>query len=230
MHLLYADESGSAADPSQIHFVLAGISFFERQTFWISNELDRIAERFNPAEINSVELHGSPMMGGRNSWKPFPKQDRIQAIKDALSVLANSHPSNRIFACVVNKTRVSPHDPVEMAFEQLASRFDHYLGRLHKKNDPQRGIIIFDKSTYESTIQGLATNFRTLGHTWGVLRNLSEVPLFLDSRASRLIQLADLVSYAIFRYYERQDAQFFSIIADRFDQESGVRHGLCERL
>jgi hypothetical protein len=90
--------------------------------------------------------------------------------------------------------------------------------------------MIFDKSTYEATLQGLATNFRTIGHKWGTLRNLSEVPLFLDSKASRLIQLADLVAYAVFRKYERDDEQFFSIIENRFDSVGGDKHGLCERL
>ncbi|MCF0070150.1 DUF3800 domain-containing protein [Dyadobacter sp. CY261] len=230
MHLLYCDESGSAKDPNQRHFVLAGVSLFERQVFWLANELDRIAERFDPSHTCDVELHGSPMMGGRHFWQPFSKQQRIDAVRDALTVLAKSHPSNRIFACVVNKAKVFPKDPVEIAFEQIASRFDHYLGRLHKVNDPQRGLIIVDKSTYEVALQGLATNFRTLGHRWGVLRNLSEVPLFLDSRASRIIQLADLIAYAIFRYYERGDEQFYSIIRNRFDSDEGIRHGLCMRL
>jgi Protein of unknown function (DUF3800) len=59
-----------------------------------------------------------------------------------------------------------------------------------------------------------------------VIRNFSEVPLFLDSKASRLIQLADLVAYAIFRYFEKGDNRFFPIIEPRFDSEGGVRHGL----
>lgn len=151
-------------------------------------------------------------------------------MKDALEVLAKSNPSNRIFACIINKAKVTPNDPVKLAFEQVVSRFDHYLGRLHKRGDSQRGLLIFDKSTYETTLQGLATDFRTIGHSWGVLRNLSEVPLFLDSRASRLTQLADMVAYAIFRKYERGDDQFFTMIANRFDSEGGIQHGLCERL
>ncbi len=48
----------------------------------------------------------------------------------------------------------------------------------------------------------------------------------MDSRASRLIQLADLVAYAIARHYERGDSQFYNIIKDRFDREGGVVHGL----
>ena len=229
MYLLYADESGTVHDVSQKMFVLAGFCVFERQGFWIANELDKIAARFNPADPASVELHGNPMQSGKGIFRQFPKEVRTQAIEDALRVFLASHPSNRLFASVVNKAKVSPTDPVEYAFEQLASRFDHYLTRLHKSGDTQRGVILFDKSTYETTIQSLATDFRTVGHRWGVLRNLAEVPLFMDSKASRLIQLADLIAYAIFRFYERGDNLFFSIIQNRFDAEGGITHGLHVR-
>ena len=159
-----------------------------------------------------------------------PKKDRLRAIEDALSIFRRSHKSNRLFASVIKKSSVIQRDVIELAFEQLASRFDQYLMRLHKQNDTQRGIIIFDKSTYESTIQALATDFRTIGHNWGIIRNFSEVPLFLDSRASRLIQLADLIAYGIFRWYERGDDRFFPIIKDRFDAQGGAVHGLFEQL
>jgi len=230
MHLLYADESGSSNDPKQIHFVIAGISVFERQGFWICNQLDEIASKINPADPSSVELHGSPMFGGKAIWRKIPKDQRIETIKEALRVFANSHESNRMFGCIVRKSVISPNDPVEFAFEQLSSRFDYYLRRLHKSGDSQRGIIIFDKSTYETTIQNLATDFRTIGHSWEVIRNLAEVPLFIDSRASRLIQLADLIAYALFRKYEFGDNQFYSIIEHRIDGDGGIRHGLYERL
>ena len=230
MHLLYLDESGTVNDLQQKHFVLAGFAIFERQSFWISNEMDKIAARFNPADPTSVELHGNPMYGGKKFWRQFTKEMRHEAIVDCLKLFASSHPSNRIFACVINKSIVMPKDPVEFAFEQIASRFDYSLIRLHKSNDPQRGIIIFDKSTYETTIQNLALDFRTLGHTWGVLRNLAEVPLFLDSKASRLIQMADLIAYAIFKAYEHNETKFFTLIEGRIDKEGGNNHGLFEKI
>ncbi|MEZ4714405.1 MAG: DUF3800 domain-containing protein [Caldilineaceae bacterium] len=226
MHLLYADESGSVADPKQTIFVLAGFNVFERQGYWIANELDNIAAQFDPADPTSVELHGNPMLVGKGRWRGYPKEKRAQALEDILRVFLNSHPSNRLFASVINKTTVSPKDPVEIAFEQMASRFDQYLMRLHRSGDTQRGIIIFDKSTYETTIQALARDFRTLGHSWGVIRNFSEVPLFIDSKASRLTQLADIIAYAIYRHYERGDSRFYSIIKERFDSEGGIVHGL----
>jgi Protein of unknown function (DUF3800) len=217
MHLLYLDHAGATEDTSQNHFVLAGISVFERQTFWLSTELDKIAARFNPSDPESVELHGSPMHGGRSEWRRFPVVDRISAIRDVLSIVPKSHPSNILFGVGIKKPRDNPEIAVEKAFEQICILFDKYLWRMHLRGDTQRGVIVFDKATYETDIQALATHFRSIGHSWGVVRNLSEVPLFLDSKASRLVQLADLVSFALYRLYERNDYRFFNIIANRFD-------------
>ena len=229
MNLLYADESGTSFGSKQVFFVLAGVSVFEKQCFWVDNELNEIARRFNPDNPASVELHGSPMFIGKNYWRRLPLKDRVDAIQDSLKLIANS-PLSTIFACVVRKSKIFPQDPVEIAFEQLASRFDYYLKRLYKQGNSQKGIMIFDKSSYETIIQKLAIDFRVTGHTWEVIRNLAEVPLFLDSRASRLMQLADLVAYAIYRHYEHHDSQFYATIAHKFDKEAGQMHGLYELI
>lgn len=50
--------------------------------------------------------------------------------------------------------------------------------------------------------------------------------MFVDSRATRLIQYADLVAYAMWRKFEKNDAEFFDTIAADFDSEGGVVHGL----
>jgi Protein of unknown function (DUF3800) len=97
---------------------------------------------------------------------------------------------------------------------------------MHMREDTQRGVIVFDKATYETDIQTLARDFRSIGHSWGVVRNLSEVPLFLDSKASRIVQLADLVSFALYRLYERNDYTFFNHIKDRFDVVAGEPRSL----
>ncbi|MCX2830435.1 DUF3800 domain-containing protein [Microbulbifer thermotolerans] len=226
MFLLYVDESGSPGDPNQQHFVLAGLSVFERETHWIEEQLNAIAARFNPADPYSVELHGSPMRSGRGEWKGLPLNKRLQAIRDALQIVADRHPRVRLFASVIHRDAPLADDPVNAAFEQLASRFDYFLRREHLRGNTQRGIAVFDKSTTEKSIQNLARTFKHDGHSWGQLLNFSEVPLFLDSRASRLIQLADLVAFAIFRRFEAGDSQFYDIIAHCFDHHQGRNHGL----
>ena len=147
MHLLYLDESGAVADASQRFFVLAGVAVFERSAHWIENDLDGIAKRFNAAHPRSIELHGSPMRGGRGEWRKVPVPDRVQAIKDALKVGICDRPENtvRLFGAVIKKSAIAVKDPVEVAFQQLCNRFDLFLRRRYANhNDPQRGIILFD--------------------------------------------------------------------------------------
>jgi hypothetical protein len=225
MHLLYLDHSGEVSDPNQFYMVMAGIACFERQTHWLSAELEKIAGRFNPADPASIELHANPMITGNHGWKAYPVADRRSAVLDALHVAARSHHSNVLFGICKDKRAGKSNDLISEVFEEICNRFDRYLGRLHKRNNTQRGIIVFDKASYETKIQGLAINFRTIGHSWGVIRNLSEVPLFLDSKASRLIQLADLIAWAIRRKFEKGDSTYFDVIAHRFDNEGGRNHG-----
>jgi hypothetical protein len=69
----------------------------------------------------------------------------------------------------------------------------------------QRGLIVMDESKQEKPLQTLARKFRIDEARWGHFRNLAEVPLFVDSRASRMIQVADLVAWFTFRKYEYKD-------------------------
>jgi hypothetical protein len=95
--------------------------------------------------------------------------------------------------------------------------------------DRQRGLIIFDKSSTEARIQSLARYFKDSGHLYGMTRSYAEVPVFLDSKASRLIQIADSVAFAIFRHIEHNDSHYFEIIKDCFDLKGGVVHGFYQR-
>jgi hypothetical protein len=231
MYLMYADESGSLGDPTERYFVLAGVSVFEREPHWLERDLEAIAKRFDANEPETVELHGSPMRAGKGRWRHFPKADREQAIVDALSHgVCQRHPGQvRLFAAVLEKRNFAGQDIAQVAFEQLSSRFDQFLGRLHQKGNTQRGLILFDKSSTEKRIQTLAKEFKTAGHSFGKTRNYAEVPVFIDSEASRLIQLADLVAYAIFRKFEFNDGKYYDVIAGCFDADGGVVHGFYNR-
>jgi hypothetical protein len=106
-----------------------------------------------------------------------------------------------------------------------------YLDRIYyTKRESHRGLIIFDKSSHETSLQGLANDFKREGTRWGTtLTNLQEVPLFVDSRASRMIQLADHVAYAVFRRYESGDLNYFNVIERHFDSEGAKIHGLVHK-
>ena len=118
---------------------------------------------------------------------------------------------------------------MEVAFEDLCSRLDRYLQRLRAGGDKQRGLVILDKSARETTLQQMSVGIRTLGTRWGVFRHMADTPLFVDSRASRVMQLADHVAYAVFRLYQSADTQYLDRIGHKFDSEDRIVHGLAHK-
>lgn len=227
MYLLYLDDAGSAKNRHEKHFVLAGVVVFERQAYWLQNGLERLAASLGHHDPENLELHGNPILAGRNWRRKMSLAERRTVIADGLSV-ANSLSVGqwRLFGVVVDKDQCAPEDPVEYAFEQICSRFNRFLTRLYHQGHNHKGLIVLDKSAQETRLQSLAAEFRNYGHRWGTMRNLADVPLFVDSRATRGIQYADLVTYAIWRKYEKGDAAFFNLIAKSFDSEGGIIHGL----
>lgn len=165
------------------------------------------------------------MLNGKGPWRNIPREDRRQAMLDALTLLQNAHVSLNLFGVAVD-TNLYAFDGIADAFEHLATAFDRWLVRNHRNGQSQRGLMLFDKHKSEEAIQKLARDFKDIGHRWGVLRNMADVPVFLDSRASRLIQAADLVAFAMKRHYQNSDSQFFDVIKNRFYREGRQTVGL----
>lgn len=228
MYILYVDDAGAVKNSGDRYFILAGIALFERQIFFLQNALNELAARITPGDPQNLEFHGNEIQSGRGRWRNLGHRDErrslmVEALQTGMKTVRGSW---CLFGIVVEKEAVSPEDPTEYAFEQLCNRFDRFLGRMHNDGNTQRGLLVLDKSTRETRLQTLATEFRINGHRWGNLRNLVDVPFFVDSKATRLIQYADLVAYALWRKYQRRDHVFYEIVKDRFDNEGGIVHGL----
>ncbi|MCA3538976.1 MAG: DUF3800 domain-containing protein [Rhodobacter sp.] len=167
------------------------------------------------------------MLPGKGVWRSV--KDRPARRTAICKALATSHDLRghwALFGVAVEKAALAGQDPVEFAFEQIVARFDTFLKRQFHRGNPQRGLIILDKSTMETRLQTLARDFRKNGHRWGVLSNLADVPMFVDSAATRAVQFADLVSYSLWQRFERGDTAFLDVVKHSFDAEGGVVHGL----
>ncbi len=227
MYILYVDDAGSVGNHSERHFVLGGIALFERHVDHLERALNSVAQETGLPEPELLEFHGNQMLPGTKKWRALRSREaRREVICRALLTTSVLRGRWALFGVVVNKAAVSPRDPVEFAFEQLCSRFDYFLGRQKQDGSEQRGLVVLDRSTQETRLQDLATTFRRDGHRWGKLRRIVDVPFFVDSRATRAIQFADLVTYAIWRRFEQGDDEFFNLIRHRFDTDGGVVHGL----
>lgn len=228
MYLLYLDDAGSASNPTEAYFVLGGVCVFETHADWFTRELDLIASTYDAEDPSRVEFHASAIFARRERpWKGMHQDDARGVMKSVLNLARDSHYTVCCFACAIEKAALSPgQDCVAIAFEDLCQRFDLFLTRQNRDGDNQRGLLILDRSAEETSLQKLSREFRTIGTKTGVLQNLVDTPMFVDSRSSRLVQLADHVAHAVFRRFNAGDAQYFDIIAPRFDESDGVIHGL----
>lgn len=233
MYLLYLDDSGSPGNKNEEYFVLGGLCIPEASVRWLSHELEKLSVSICPNEPEKVEFHAAEIFRGKSfPWNQIPdKQKRVQIIRDVLCILNKAYSDVVSFACAIHKQSYPNEDPVLKAYEDLASRFNMHLEyNVGTTEAKQKGLIILDKSSYETGLQSLAISIRKGGNRWGIqMRNIVEVPLFIDSQASRLIQLADHIAYAVFRRYEASDLTYFNCIEDRFYQKDHVMHGLAHK-
>lgn len=229
MQLLYLDDSGSVQNRTDTHIILAGLAVGERDPHWIAEDMDKVAAKVWPDNPDGLEFRGADIFSGKKHWRGQGKQVRIDAYREVLRVIADRR-TVRLFGAAIRRDACGLEDPIEFAFEVLTSRFDHMLARMYRANNTQRGLIILDESTYETSLQARALNFRRQGHRWGKPRNFVEVPLFVDSRASRMIQAADLIAYALRRAYERNELEYLDILKPRFDAVGGIVYGLHHQV
>lgn len=228
MYLLYLDDSGSVNNKTEEYFVLGGVCVPEQSIRWLSYELEKIAISIDVNSPSSIEFHASEIFRGKDyPWNQYKnKEQRVEIIKQVLRTLNDAYHDVKVFACAIHKNSFPSEDPVLKAFEDISSRFDLFLQRT-ANDKKQRGIIILDKSTYEQGLQNLTISIRERGNQWGnQLRTLCEVPLFVDSKASRIVQLADHIAYSVFRRYEASDINYFNQIEARFDKDDHSYHGL----
>lgn len=139
----------------------------------------------------------------------------------------------RLFADCIDKTHFDPilkgHNVDEEAFEQVISRFEHYLQNVAKKKPECCGLIIHDNNeTVSLKHTALMRKFHFSGTEWLKLTHIIETPLFVDSQLTSMIQVADLCAYALRRYLENGEQKLFDLIIKRADKRTGavvgVRH------
>ena len=139
----------------------------------------------------------------------------------------------RLFAECIDKIYFDPartgRSINEQAFEQIVSRFERYMTNIEENNQKLYGLLVHDNN---ETVAREHTNFmkhiHQKGTLWTEVNRIIETPMFVDSKLTRMVQVADLCSYAIRRYLENSEIDLFSKIfprADRFGSYVvGARH------
>ena len=249
MYLLFVDESGTHPGPHP--FVLGGMAIHEDDATRLQKELDQIViEKLGrvPPNLDEYEVHASEMRNAKKPkagaelknqsiWVNVERSVRLSILDAVYERISSFVPTNPklptvLFGVAVERDFHSEWSPVERerwAYEVLLGKFDVMLKTVRTQRGlPNRGLVIHDRRVVaERDIQGWTAAWRSTAERIGQLRNLADVPLFGDSRATRLLQVADVVSYAVFRRYNRQaiNSDYFDKIWPAFHSEADVVHG-----
>ena len=213
--------------------MLGGLAVFEREIHWFSQDVDRLQNQYFPSSP-PIHFHATKLRG-QNVDPPWDQLElkKRRELKDRVYDIFREH-RGVLFACAVEKdwAKANNVEAYEYAFEQIVSRFDMFMGRINRAADKaggeeQRGVLVLAESSYKKTLAVLARKLQTVGTRWGTsLRNITDVPFFASPIETRLLQLADFCSNAVYGRYHSGLTLDFDRIAPKFDQFDGVVHGL----
>lgn len=160
-------------------------------------------------------------------------QERQSLIKEIAQTVSGWN-FVRLFAECIDKVFFNPSlsqlSVDEQAFEQVISRFEHYLEIVSRNfNAKQFGLIAHDNNaTVAKRHTNLMKKFHKTGTLWTNIRNIIETPFFVDSELTSMIQIADICSYALRRYIENDEDELLKLIHQCGDRKDGrcvgVRH------
>jgi hypothetical protein len=155
---------------------------------------------------------------------------RFNILRATYGSLANYTCQDAKFPCALFGAAVdrSYGDQEPRAYEEVLHKFDEMLTRqANATGTHQRGMVIHDRRIVERDVQGWVDVWRRVAGRIGKLTHIVDVPLFADSRASRLIQAADFVAWGLYRFYgEAKDEHWIKPLWGRFDNAGGIMHGL----
>jgi hypothetical protein len=139
----------------------------------------------------------------------------------------------RIFAECIDKVFFDPTksklSTEDQAFEQVISRFEHYMDNVSHSEDQTYGLLIHDNNeTVSKKHTELMKRFHKQGTLWTSIKHIIETPLYVNSELTGMVQIADLCAFGIRRFFENQETDIFDRIKPRFDSHRGkmvgVRH------
>ena len=159
-------------------------------------------------------------------------QERKDAIRETADCVGNWG-FCRLFAECIDKIHFDQNKTGrsidEQAFEQIVSRFECYMSNIEEDNKNLYGILVHDNN--ETVAREHTLFMRRIykqGTLWTDVNRIIETPMFVDSKLTRMVQVADLCSYAIRRYLENRETDLFSKIFPRADRSGshivGARH------
>lgn len=156
-------------------------------------------------------------------------RDERMGILRELADLVASWADCALFAEATDKMvfvgQPAPANPPEVeGFSQVVSRLQFALNT----RDANALLVQDNNPTVAKRFVALMRQFHAVGTMFTQIPNIVETPLFVDSRLTSMVQMADVCAYATRRFFENGEADLFDRIYGRFNRAGGrvvgIRH------
>lgn len=232
MYFLYLDESGDCNSWSQNNnFVIGGVAIHEGQVQVITEKMNAIQHKYFPGIQTHIPFHSTEIRSGHGAFRKTNKDARERILTDLFSMIKSiDFPKLVVFSTILNITQATrANDDLSKVFSDIASRFNIFLARGYRRGPKNKGMIIIDHA-HEEKYMDFFQGYRDNGTPYGTIHHVVDIPYFARGKDTRMIQLADLCAYAVFRRYEHEDFTYFDYIKTKFDRRSrkgridGLKH------
>lgn len=202
----------------QSNFVLGGVAVHEGQIYTLTREFNAIQEKYFPGITVLINFHVSLIRRGKGPhFNKFDEETREQIIDDVYHVIQKQYFPNLIaFATSIDISAVrSPSQVCRDCFKDVCQNFNRFLYHQYKKSIPSKGLLIIDRGR-EIQYRQIYSEFKKSELVEEYLGNVVDVPYFSACRETRMLQIADFVANAVFRYYESDITKQMNKILPRF--------------
>jgi hypothetical protein len=192
----FVDES----ERDENYYFLGALVCTRDQELEIEDALDGVIlkhSRTHPAIKPDTELHAYEMMAGRGSWKKIPLRLRFGIYHEALRAIEAVGSCMHLEGIDIGAQAARGYPNLtparELAFSHLFERVNDCAGRKSKRIE-----IIADDHHTKAVSRSNFTRYQawgTYGYKSSKLINIHEVVDFIDSKSSRALQAADLITY-----------------------------------
>jgi hypothetical protein len=220
MHFIYADESGDTglSPGGSDHFVLSGVVIHESNWNKVFQAIVEFRRNMHAKYRvpQRIEFHGTEIVTGKGDFHHtqygLTTAERFELYRDVVGFLASQSDSIHLLNIFIHKTRIIKRDLdlFEFAWTMFIQRFHNCIaekGCLHRSNE--YGVLMTDK-TQDDKLRKLLRKMRAINivpskiglSSRNLLANtILDDPIARDSRHSYLIQMADMVAYALARRF-----------------------------
>jgi hypothetical protein len=231
MQLYFIDDSGTISSPNKIiqtHFVLGGLVIPEGQWHSLEREFFEIRKAFNVDGEIKWRLFGQ-RRGREEKENPLSHLSIAERdeLRNTLLMALADHKSIKLIVGVIHLPSIysslqtkTPEYVHDLAYKSLITTYQSYLYQLSQiTNSTVNGIIISDhrNPTQDVALRNLHMDIlKSEDMEPPKFPNLIESLFLAPSHHSIGIQFADLISGAVFRYFEHKDDRWFRLLKHNF--------------